>query len=162
MEKIRLKTSPKDFFLHVLAIITLYASAVSFGTLIFQLINIWIPDPLKQDMYYPVDQFYRSLRYSISVVIIMFPAYIATMWYLQKQFQQAPEKRNARIRKWLIYFTLFAATVIILISLISLINHLLNGELTIHFFLKLVTIMVISWAIFLYYLTDIKKTKVEG
>ena len=43
------KTSPKDFFLHLLAIATLYASAINFGTLIFKYIDLALPDPLSYD-----------------------------------------------------------------------------------------------------------------
>lgn len=41
------KVSPKDVFLNILSILTLYISAGSFLTLLFQYINIFFPDPLQ-------------------------------------------------------------------------------------------------------------------
>jgi len=151
-----LKTSPKDFFLHLLTIVTLYASAVGFGTILFQLINVYVEDTLTPQFSEPLDIYYRTLRYALSAVIIMFPTQILTMWYLHKQYQKQPEKKQARIRKWLIYFTLFAAAVINLIALISLVNHLLNGELTIKFFLKMISIFFVAGSILRYYSWNIK------
>ncbi|KKQ92924.1 MAG: hypothetical protein UT16_C0002G0014 [Candidatus Azambacteria bacterium GW2011_GWA2_39_10] len=38
------KTEPKDVFIHLLAIIALYASATAFLIMLFQYINVLIPD----------------------------------------------------------------------------------------------------------------------
>lgn len=159
----RLRTSPKDFFLHLLTMVTLYASAISLGTVLFQVINLWIPDPLEaaQQYSYMKEAARTTLRFSLSTLIIMFPAYVASVWYLNKAYAKDPQKRNLRVRKWLLYFTLFAATIIILVSLVSLINHLLNGELTVRFFLKLVSVVGISGAIFGYYFSNLKKYHTE-
>ena len=45
------KTSPRDFFLHLLAIITLYLSAVALATLLFQYINLAFPDQLENGFF---------------------------------------------------------------------------------------------------------------
>ena len=155
MPELTPKTSPKDFFLHLLTIVTLYASAVSLGTVLWQLINLTMPDPLL-DAQSNLTYVKSLLRTGLSTLIIMFPAYLATSWYLAKDCFTQPEKRQLRIRRWLIYFTVFAATVIILISLVRLTNTLLDGELTLRFFLKLLSIFFIAGSIFGYYLHDLR------
>ncbi len=154
------KTSAKDFFLHLLSIVTLYASAVSLGTVLFQIINITIPDPLETG-FYSVQSAKEILRTGISTLIIFFPVLVWTNIYLSKMYLKNSEKRNIRIRKWLIYFTFFASIIIILISLAALVNKLLGGELTMRFFFKLLSILIIASSILAYYFYDIRKHKTE-
>ncbi|MEK7623339.1 MAG: DUF5671 domain-containing protein [Patescibacteria group bacterium] len=159
MDQTASKTSPKDFFLHLLAMIALYASAISFSAVVWQYINLGIPDPLEQ--YFSADAARSTLRHSLSVLIVFFPTYLATSWTLHKSYLADVSKRNLRVRKWLTYFTLFVAAIIILVDLVSLINTFLNGELTIRFFLKMLTVLFVAGSIFGYYFWDLKKFKFE-
>jgi|GEM_PF-4159627 len=43
---IKRRTTPRDFFLYVLSMVSLYWSSVNFLTIVFQLTNIWVPDAL--------------------------------------------------------------------------------------------------------------------
>lgn len=152
------KTGPKDIFLHLLAMITLYVSVASFIALIFQYINVLLPDLLEVNRY-ALTSAYRTIRFSISSLIVIFPLYIWTSWYLNKSYEAEPHKRNLRVRKWLIYFTLFAAALIIAGDLVALINNLLGGELTTRFTLKVLTILLVAGSVFGYYFWDIKRFK---
>jgi len=154
----RLTNGPRDVFLHILAIITLYTSAVSFTALIFQYINVLLPDPLERDAYYLLQSYYRSIRWSISALSVVFPTYLAASWYLNKLYAASPEKRNLRIRKWLLYFTLFAASLIIVGDLVTLIYNFLGGELTARFLLKIFTVFFVAGSIFWYYFWDLRKS----
>jgi uncharacterized membrane protein len=159
MEKeIKLKTSPKDFFIHLLAIAALYASAIAFLVLIFQYINHFFPDKLELD-YYSRSSIFNAIRWSIATLIIVFPVCIITNWFLNKDYLKNPEKLNLRIRKWLIYFTLFIAAVIIIGDFVALIYNFLGGELTSRFLLKVLTVFFVAASIFGYYFWDIKKHK---
>ena len=155
-----IKASPKDVFLHLLSIVTLYTSGIAFITLIFQYINVIFPDVLASGSYY-IRSAYSAIRWAISVLVVVFPAYILTSWFLEKSYQKNPEKRNLKIRRWLVYFTLFAASVIIIGDFATLIYSLLGGELTIRFVLKVLTIFAVSGAVFGYYFYDIYKHKTE-
>lgn len=154
-------TGPKDVFLHLLAIITLYASAGSFVALIFQYINVLIPDPLDRSGYYGLLSSYSIIRWSISALVIIFPVYVATSWFLNKSYASSPTKRNLRIRKWLVYFTLFAAALIIIGDLVTLIFNLLGGELTARFLLKIVTVFFVAGSVFYYYFWDLRRHQIE-
>lgn len=155
------KASPKDFFLHLLAVITLYASAVSFGAVLFQIINLWVPDPLEQAQFIYQDSIRQLLRQSLSTVVIMFPVYLAVSWELHRSFLADKAKRYVRIRRWLLYFTLFVAALVIIGSLVSVVNHLLNGELTLRFVLKLLSVFFIAGSIGGYYLWELRRYKAE-
>ncbi|QQG46574.1 MAG: hypothetical protein HYY55_01870 [Candidatus Niyogibacteria bacterium] len=152
------KTSPKDFFLHLLAIIALYITAGSFVTLIFQYINIIFPDILEKSSYY-LRSVHSSIRWAISSLIVVFPVYILTSWFLEKNYKKDPAKRNLRIRRWLIYFTLFAAAVIIIGDLATLVYNFLGGDLTARFVWKALTIFFTAGVVFGYYFYDIYKHK---
>jgi hypothetical protein len=66
------------------------------------------------------------------------------------------------VRKWLLYLTLFVAALIIIIDTVMLVQGLLNGELTVRFLMKLLTVFVTAGAIFGYYFYDLKKYKIQG
>lgn len=150
------KVSPKDVFMHLLAIISLYTAAGSFIALLFQYINILIPDILEYN-YYSAQSAYSGIRWAIASLIVVFPTYVVTTWMLNKSYVKEPEKRNLRIRKWLIYFTLFLAALIIIGDLVTLIYSLLGGDLTTRFILKVVVVLFVSGSVFYYYLWDLRR-----
>lgn len=148
-----IKTSPKDFFLHLLAIATLYLSAVSFGTLTFQFINKFFPDPLAE-LY--AASFTGPIRWAIASLVIVFPTYVWVSWFLARDAARHPEKRELKIRKWLFYFTLFAAAVVIIGDLVLLIYNFLGGALSGRFILKILTVFFIAASVFGYYLWNLR------
>lgn len=158
--ELKLKSSPKDVFLNLLVIVTLYSSASSFLALIFQYINILVPDPLTQSRW-DVFSYYSTARWAIAVLVVAFPIYALVSRYLEKDYKKEPEKRAIRIRKWLLYFTLFVAALIMMGDLIGLIYNFLEGELTLRFILKVLSIFFVSGAIFFYYLSDIRTHKIS-
>lgn len=149
----RPETSPKDFFLHLLSIVALYVSATSFSTLLFQLVNAWFPDMLVR---YGSPFSASAIRWSVAMFVVFFPSYVATNIFLSKEYRAHPEKRNLRIRKWLVYFTLFAAALFILGDLVALILNFMQGELTTRFLLKVFVIFFVAGLVFGYYLRDLK------
>ena len=144
------KTGPKDVFLHLLAIITLYVSAGSFLVLIFQYINVLIPDVLEGGYYARLSALF-GIRWSIASLIVVFPTYILVTRFLNKNYEAEPERRNLRSRRWLIYFTLFAAALIIIGDLVTLVFRLLGGEYTTRFLLKVLAVFFVAASVFGYY-----------
>src|SRR3989344_2392032 len=151
------KVGPRDVFLHLLAIVTLYASAISFLVLIFDYIDAFTPDPLVDQGYYNLSGIYQSIRWSLASLIVVFPVYILSARFLNKTYLTDPSRSNLRIRKWLLYFTLFVAALIIIGDLVTLIYRFLGGELTIRFLLKMVTVLFVAGAVFGYYLAELKR-----
>ncbi len=153
--EIKIKTEPKDVFLHLLAIIALYASAAAFLVMLFQYINVLIPDLLERG-YYQLQSYYSSIRWSISSLIVIFPVYACAVYYLNKIYFLEPEKRNLRIRKWLLNFTVFAAALIIIGDLVTLIYNFLDGDITSRFVLKIAAVFFVAASVFFYYFWELK------
>jgi len=154
MEEIK-KNLPRDVFLHLLAIVTLYWSAISFVTLLWQYVNYFFPDALKNYYYY--DGISGPMRFAISSLIIVFPVFILVSWWLNKIYAKEVAVRESKIRKWLIYLTLFIAALVIIGDLITVINIFLGGEITTRFILKALSILLVAAFIFGYYLNDVRK-----
>ncbi len=149
--------SAREAFLYLVMFVCLYLSAFSFGSLIFDFINRGLPDPLNS--YYDFSQ--RSLRMSLSMLIVGFPLYFWLATILTRSARRDPEKKGSKIRKWLTYLTLFVAAGIIIGDLITLIFNLLGGELTLRFILKVLTVLAIAGTIFGYYLWNFRKEEKE-
>ena len=145
---------PRDLFLHLLAVVTLYWSAVSFVTLLWQFINSFSPDALDA---YRGDYMLSLIRFNVSAIIIVFPVFIAVSWYLNKIYAKEAVVRESKIRKWLIYLTLFIASLVIIGDLIFVINAFLGGEVTVRFILKALSIILVAGIIFGYYLDDVRR-----
>ncbi|MEK7524218.1 MAG: DUF5671 domain-containing protein [Patescibacteria group bacterium] len=158
MENTIQKNHVRDFFLYLLAIVTLYMCVWSFISLLFDYINVLLPDQLNT--YYSWS--YEQVRWSISMLIIVFPVYLGVTWFLRKDIIAYPEKRDLWVRKCLLYFTLFLAAITIIVDLVTLINNFLNGELTLRFFLKVLVVLVVAAAVFGYYLWDLHRETKQG
>ena len=146
------KAGPHDIFLNLLNLLAFYASAVSFIALWMQYISAVYPDRLN--FYY--EGIAQSILWSSSVLIVSFPVRLLTTWLLAREFAAHPEKREVKIRKWLVYLTLFLSSVTIIGDLITLVYNFLNGELTLPFFLKILTVLIVASAIFVYFLIDLR------
>ena len=149
----KIKTTPKDFFVFIGEMAALYASAVSFLNLLFEIINSYFPDPLS----FSYDNFSSGMRWPTASLIIVFPIYIFLSWFINKDLTLNPLKKNLGIRKWLVYLTLFVAGVTIITDLIMLINTFLGGEITARFAFKILAVFIVAGLAFAYYLYDLRK-----
>jgi len=147
---------PKDVFMHLLAILALYVGAYSLMALLFQYVNVFLPDPLNP--YYDAG---GAIRWALSSLIIIFPVFLWSSRYLYKDRTTNPEKSEYRIRKWLLYFTLFVAGLLVIGDLVAVVYNFLNGELTLRFLLKAFSILAVAAAIFFYYLYDLRRAPGE-
>ena len=146
------KSGPRDVFLYLLAIITLYFSVWRFIDLIFEYVNATFPDKL-----HPYTGSFMDIRIDISTLIVIFPVYIGLMWFLRKDAIRNPEKRELKVRKWLLYFTLFVTAITVIVDLVVLINTFLEGELTMRFLLKILTVFIVAGGVFSYYFWDLRR-----
>lgn len=155
VQNVKQKTTPKDFFLWIGTIVTLYVSAVSLLTLLFEYIDVYFADPLQT--YY--DPYSGAIRFAIASLIIIFPLYLYLTRVINENIRQLPEKKEVAVRKWLIYLTLFIAGITVIVDLIVLIHTFLGGEeLTVGFILKVLSVLVVIGGVFLYYLHDLRGT----
>ncbi len=148
-----MKTSPRDVFLHLLSIVTLYIGLVSLVVLLFQYINYSFPDELGRSFWRLTD----VVRRSMASLIVAWPVYLGVQYLLQKEARKYPDKHDLTLKKWLSYLTLFIAALIIIVDLISLLNNFLAGELTVSFALKVVAVLFVLGSVFWYYHWDLQK-----
>ena len=147
------RVTPKDFFLWLGGMAFLYASVISLIALLFNYINVLLPDPSQYS-----DPYSSGIRFAIASLIVAFPVYVLIMRLLHQDLRKNPEKKDLWVRKWLIYLTLFIAGITIAIDLVMLINTYLQGELTMRFAWKALVILCVIGAGFAYYAYELKGT----
>ncbi|MCA9364077.1 hypothetical protein KC727_02570 [Candidatus Kaiserbacteria bacterium] len=142
----------KNFALQLGSLIALYVSLMSLIFLLFSIITIAFPDPLES--YWQVDSASSSIRSSIAMLIVFFPAYLV----LTRKVNTARRRSEDYLKftTWLVYLSLLLGGVVLLGDLVSVVNTFLNGELTIRFVLKALTVFVVIGAAFFYYLKDVR------
>lgn len=146
--------SAREAFVYLLLFATLYISAASLNTALFKLIERAFPDPM--DAAFMLESADRSLRWSVAFLVIAAPVFLWLNNSVARAIASDPAKRASRIRKWLTYLTLFAASMVLIVDLATLVYNLLGGDLTIRFLLKVLTTAVISSAVIGYYLWDVR------
>jgi hypothetical protein len=146
-----IKTTPKDFFLHLGATVALYSVVLALLNLAFSIINYAFPDKLAGYFYS------GNIVWPISILIIVTPILYVLEWLIVKDFSVMVEKKDLWIRKWRIYLTLFLTGVTVIGDLIALINTYLNGEITMRFVFKILIVLLVAGAVFKYYFFSINE-----
>lgn len=147
---------PRDLFLHLFSIVALYWVVIGIITLCFQYINYFFPT--LDEVRYGYQSYLGPIRFSVSSLIIIFPLFIASSWYLHTIYRLEAIVRESKIRKWLIYLTLFIASLIMIGDLVTIIYSFLGGEVTTRFVLKALSIFIVMGAVFGYYLDDVRRS----
>ena len=131
----------------------LYVSAGMFLSLVFGLVDAYLPDPLTS-YYDPAS----GIRWSLATLTVVFPVFVWGSWFLAKDIAANAWKGELRIRKWLVYITLFAAAALVIGDLVSLLYNFLGGELSGRFLLKTLAVFAVGAAVFTYYLYDLRRS----
>jgi hypothetical protein len=148
------KTSAKDFFLNLGAIVALYATVISLLNLLFTVINKAFPKVINNYNYYNSS----SISFPVAVLIIFFPIFILLMWVLERGYVVEPQKKHIAVRRWLTYITLFVAGLTLAGDLVTVLYYFLDGqELTMGFLLKILAVLVVTSVVFTYYISDIRE-----
>lgn len=152
----QLKTSAKDFFLNLGAIVALYTVVVSLLNLLFTVINNAYPQITSYNNYgYSYGS--QSISFPVSTLIIFFPIFILLMWLLERDYKTEPEKKHLNVRRWLTYITLFVAGLTLAGDLVTVLYYFLDGqELTAGFLLKVLSVFIVISMVFFYYISDIR------
>ncbi len=146
------KASVADVVLNFFSFILLGIVATALGTLYFGIINETFPDALEA--YYSSAATKSSIHYAIAALLIGFPLYYAAMRMWFRAFRDNESRSESKLSKWLTYLVLLAASVTVVGDLITVVFTLLEGEITMRFFLKALTILVIAGAIFGFYFLE--------
>ncbi len=151
----RVSTSPKEAFFFLMLFAALYTAAFQLASMLFDLINLSIPNPGEIAQYS-----IASLRYGIASVVVAFPVFLFMGRVIAKESQRNPGQRISPIRRWLTYLTLFMASIAVVADLIALIVRFLEGEISLRFGLKVLVVAVLAGGAFAYYLRDLRRDEV--
>jgi hypothetical protein len=124
--------------------------------LLFAYINRLFPDVTQRSMEMYQTNDFSSIRWSLAILMVSFPLFILLSRLLHREFKKHPEKLLSGIRKWLTYLTLFVTACTLIGDVITLFFYLLEGELTVRFIFKVLTILILSGLPFSYYFTVVR------
>ncbi len=151
----RLEAAREAFF-HLLAFVTLGTWIFSIGSIWFDLIEAWVPDPT-------VDHFdgfvIGRISRQLASIIVAFPVFIwATRSILRDQMEN-PDKAESAVRRWVSNIGLLLTALVFLGDLITFVTVLLQGEITARFALRCCVVLVLAGAVFLYYSRGLGKSR---
>lgn len=155
-----LKTNNAKFaFYYMLSLVALAFMSLGTGMVIFQVINKYVVDQLRefQARFNP-----DTLKYAISMLVVATPIFYLVMRQIFKNLFIGQLDKEAGVRRWLVYFILLVSAVIVLGTLVNILNNFLNGELTLKFILKALTVGGIAAVVFSFYLYDIRRVEVSN
>ncbi|EKD44374.1 MAG: hypothetical protein ACD_71C00160G0005, partial [uncultured bacterium (gcode 4)] len=150
------KHNAKYAFYYLLSLVALIFTALSFGMILFSIIDKLIPDVLNS--YSSVD---NQLKFAISAIFIASPIFYFVSTLIHKGLHKGELEKDSAIRRWLTYFIVLVSSMIILGVFIGVINNFLSGELTSRFIFKAITMLFISGITFSFYFYDIKRDNPE-
>jgi uncharacterized membrane protein/type II secretory pathway pseudopilin PulG len=149
------KTSAKDFFLNLGVIVALYTTVVALLNLLFTVINRAYPQITNN--FYGVSNS-SSISWPVAVLIIFFPVFVLLIWLLERGYKVEPEKRHITVKRWLTYITLFITGIAMAIDLVTILYYFIDGqELTMAFVMKILAVFIVTLAVFLYYISEIRE-----
>jgi hypothetical protein len=126
--------SARESFLYLLLFTTLYMTTSGLGTILYQLINLALPDKLAGE--YAATSALESLRWGVSMLIVFLPCYLLLDRMIERLKLTDPTHGRSRVRRTLTYLTLYVAATIMLMDVGYLLYVLLNGELVARILLK--------------------------
>jgi hypothetical protein len=144
--------SSRDAFLYLLSFSTLATWASALGSMLFQFIDQWLPDPVIRQQF---GNMRTAVTWQMASIAVAFPIFLLVMRTILREAQDRPERLQSGVRKWLTYIALLLTAGGMICDLICFFDYFLTGELTSRFVLKALTVMLICGAIFLYYLASL-------
>jgi hypothetical protein len=144
--------SSRDAFLYLLSFATLATWACALGSMLFQFIEYWFPDPVVS---LHVNNLRSVVTWQMASIAVAFPIFLLVMRTILTEARNQPERLQSGVRKWLTYIALLLTAGGLIGDLICFLDYFLKGELTVRFLLKALVVLLICAAIFLYYLASL-------
>lgn len=145
----------KHFSIQLGSLISLYTAIAFLLTLLFGIITLHFP--AESDAYYEHSGATDSVRLGIALVVVFFPTYLLLTRLANKARRASSENTMyVGLTKWLVYLSLLVGGLVLLVDLATTIMTYLNGDLTLRFALKALSVLVVTGAAFSYYLADVR------
>jgi len=145
----------RDAFLYLLNFMALGFWTVALWQIWDRLVNRWFPDALSSTGTY----LREDIAWQVALILVSFPLFVVVHALIQRELARRPELYYSAVRRWLTYIALVLTAIPILIDAAYTVQQLIVGQLTIHFFLDTLGLMVIGGGIFAYYLLTIDPPK---
>ncbi len=152
--------SARDAFFHLLTFTALYTWATSLILLFINYIDFAFPDPAWRTSYDALEAALSDIRASLAALIISFPIFLILWHFLLREVRRYPEKAKGAIRRWLGYLSLFVGAVTLSADAITFIYYLFEGQLTVRFLLKVISLFLIAGSL-VYYLAFTLRSETE-
>lgn len=149
----------RDAFLYLLNFITLGFWTIALGNLCYVLIAHAFPDrinPNTPHAYGHGESLMYQISWQLAAIIVALPAFFVINRVIDKELARRPDLIESPIRLWLTYIALVIAATIVLIDGIWFLQALLQGELSIRFFLDSLVLLVLGGGTFAYYFAGLK------
>ena len=150
--------SPKILFWYLRLFFTMGFAASATATLWYQFINKFFP--LEVGLYYgggvnrPYNE--RAVIWAISALVVLAPTFYVFAAILRKAIARHEVEFDRGVRQWTSYFFLFIVMAVMLGDMITAVRYVLNGDYTARFFLKVLTILVITGWLAAYVWLDLR------
>lgn len=135
----RASGSPREAFLHLLMFFALGVWVTALGSLLFDFINLAFP--LPGDAPWSAA---GSLRFAVASLVVAFPVFALTSRRVHADLAANPARTLNPVRRWLSYFALFVASLILLGDGVALVVQFLGGDLTVRFVLKAAVVAALA------------------
>lgn len=149
-------------FFYILYFIALYVWATSFGNILHELVNRYIPAALEIEearrgyLYFGAD---LIIRWSLASMLIFYPIFAAIHLYISRLGMTRPETVNIKVRKILIYITLVGTAVISSWQLVKFVFAFLDGSIDMRTIAHVCVTLLISIVIFVSYLMQVRRDR---
>jgi hypothetical protein len=150
----RTHLTARDTFVYLLLFASLGFVASYLVTLVHAILELALPDP--GDPEWRERNATDSIRWSIATLAVTTPVLVWMTRFTRHQILEDAGRRRSPVRKWLTYVALFVAALVFFGDAVFVIYSFLNGEATLRFLLKALTVACVSAAIFAFYLRDIE------
>jgi hypothetical protein len=148
----RVSSSPRDAFLHLVALTALYNAAFAVGAVLFCLINRWLPLPIDHDFFWK-----GTLRWAAATLLVALPILAIARRTIDRDAARNPIARLTPVYRFLAYLTLLVTALVMAGDLVCVVVNFLNGDATPRFLLKAVTVLAIAGGIYLWYASDLRR-----
>ncbi len=147
-------------FQYILIFICLYVSATSFGGILHQVVDEYLPDALENTNY----SYYSGvndylLKGYIAGIIVTYPLFVFLFIGLKKQLLKQPKVKSLKARKVLIYFTLVVTFLFMICHLIATLYSFLGGTVETRAFAHLGVTFFVAGSIFVYLINEVREDR---
>lgn len=119
----------RELFLYLMVFSSLYMAVFGLGTILYQLINLAIPDPADRFYFSLLSDTEGRLRSGIATVAVFLPAYLLLDRRIAALGRADPGQRGSSVRRKLTYLTLYLTAIVLLSDASYFVSSWLGGEL---------------------------------